>query len=342
MNAGRQEEAIGIFEEAAESAPFGPREALLSNLAAANAQLGRFEEARRWSEMRRDPTSRTNFAGLLAVMEARWDEVEQLALALIADTTLPPRGRWEEAWQRLASVRAVRGRVRSAFHALDRSLGATGPTQSGNSLEGILRLSLASGVVPDDLDLPPLRSEEDRFDTWRILSALWALHLGDSAEPVLPDTPSWNPKHDPVALLSPVGAWHLLYQARLAASREEWATVVEVLRPVLTPGPWEQFQSPRPLMEWTIAESLENLGMPDSATVHFAALAEAPWIFRGYTYSFARRRAALLYGQIGDRQKAIDHWRIFLEAFTDPDPDLEWMVEEGRAELARLEGDAGD
>ena len=39
-----------------------------------------------------------------------------------------------------------------------------------------------------------------------------------------------------------------------------------------------------------------------------------------------------------DTERAMEHYTAFLDAFIDPDPEYEWMVEEGRAELGRLEG----
>lgn len=60
-------------------------------------------------------------------------------------------------------------------------------------------------------------------------------------------------------------------------------------------------------------------------------LGEDEAILRGFSHSFAHRRAALAYGRLGAREKALEHWSAFLEAFTDPDPDLAWMVEEARA-----------
>ncbi len=56
----------------------------------------------------------------------------------------------------------------------------------------------------------------------------------------------------------------------------------------------------------------------------------------GLTYSFAHRRLAKLYGKLGQRDRAEDHWLTFLDTFTNPDPEYEWMVEEARAELEKL------
>jgi hypothetical protein len=58
----------------------------------------------------------------------------------------------------------------------------------------------------------------------------------------------------------------------------------------------------------------------------------------GFAYSFAHRRLARLYASLGEEQLAIEHWQTFLDTFTMPDPDFEWMVDEARAELARLGG----
>jgi len=42
-----------------------------------------------------------------------------------------------------------------------------------------------------------------------------------------------------------------------------------------------------------------------------------------------------LYAQRGNRDEALDHYTTFLDTFTDPDPEYEWMVEEARAEVER-------
>jgi hypothetical protein len=98
------------------------------------------------------------------------------------------------------------------------------------------------------------------------------------------------------------------------------------------------------LAHWTLADVQVHLGEFESAAKTFAGVASGEYFgpedqrFIGLTYSFAHRRAALLYGQIGNVEKAVEHWRAFLDAFTQPDPEFEWMVEEAQAELARLEG----
>jgi hypothetical protein len=135
----------------------------------------------------------------------------------------------------------------------------------------------------------------------------------------------------------------------LAVEQEDWTRVIELLRSQVGSSPWREagfVPVYRLLAEWTVADAFDKLGMADSAAVHFDRLAnpvgdQSFWTalaWRGFTHSFAHRRAALLYGHLGHRNKAIERWRVFLDDFTDPDPEYEWMVEDARAELARLEG----
>jgi hypothetical protein len=56
----------------------------------------------------------------------------------------------------------------------------------------------------------------------------------------------------------------------------------------------------------------------------------------GFTYSLAQPSAARLYTQLGEPERALEYWQVFLRAFTDPDPEHVRMVEEARAEVERL------
>ena len=79
-------------------------------------------------------------------------------------------------------------------------------------------------------------------------------------------------------------------------------------------------------MGWTLAEAFERANMPDSAATRFVETAEnrpayrAWYTPRGFTDSFARRRAAMLLDATGRQEEAAEHWTEFLANFTDPDP----------------------
>jgi hypothetical protein len=52
------------------------------------------------------------------------------------------------------------------------------------------------------------------------------------------------------------------------------------------------------------------------------------WAIHGLPYSAAHFKLGQLYMRVGDSAKAVEHYVTFLDAFTDPDPEYEWMVEE--------------
>ncbi|MDH4044954.1 MAG: hypothetical protein OEW06_10880, partial [Gemmatimonadota bacterium] len=66
--------------------------------------------------------------------------------------------------------------------------------------------------------------------------------------------------------------------------------------------------------------------------------AEANWhIFHGMVvYSFVQFRLGRLYAQLEQYDRAEDHYLNFLETFTEPDPEYEWMVAEARTKLEEL------
>jgi hypothetical protein len=57
--------------------------------------------------------------------------------------------------------------------------------------------------------------------------------------------------------------------------------------------------------------------------------------------SFAEFRLGKLSTQMGDYKRARRHYGIFLDTFTRPDPEYQWMVTEARQALARVERRGG-
>jgi hypothetical protein len=57
---------------------------------------------------------------------------------------------------------------------------------------------------------------------------------------------------------------------------------------------------------------------------------------RAFWYPFVHRRLAQMYTEMDEPDLAEEHWADFLEVFTDPDPELEYMVVEAREVLAEL------
>jgi hypothetical protein len=64
-------------------------------------------------------------------------------------------------------------------------------------------------------------------------------------------------------------------------------------------------------------------------------------LVRGFAYPFAHRRLAFLYASLGDRRRAIHHWEVFRATFTDPDPELLWLLEESPLAPLAARGNTG-
>ena len=90
---------------------------------------------------------------------------------------------------------------------------------------------------------------------------------------------------------------------------------------------------------WILAEAYEANGHPRRAIEYLEAYFTRPsrrlddWAFHGFFRPSARLKLGRLYGQVGDTARAYGHFQAFLEVFTDPDPEYQWMVDEARLNL---------
>jgi hypothetical protein len=160
-----------------------------------------------------------------------------------------------------------------------------------------------------------------------------ASYLGETASPGPTEFERVTPLQTAIALL----------EARLAIREGDYVGAADHLRQV-TVDRAVIFLGDNQLPHWTLVEAEEQLGHLGAAASLFEGLANGEHAGTGdvfnrfITHSFAHRRAALLYAQLGDRENATKHWRAFLDALTQPDPEYEPWVEEAQHELARLEG----
>ncbi|MGH7566567.1 MAG: tetratricopeptide repeat protein, partial [Gemmatimonadota bacterium] len=83
------------------------------------------------------------------------------------------------------------------------------------------------------------------------------------------------------------------------------------------------------------ATSLQEAGRAEEAIRWFATRDVSPYelVFRAPSHL----HLAEIYEQSGDREQAIEHYRAFVGLWGDADPELQPMVQEARAALARLE-----
>ena len=135
--------------------------------------------------------------------------------------------------------------------------------------------------------------------------------------------------------------WFALMDAGPAFRRGDWASVVQRLEPLgaRIQDPGVGFMAGDAyLIWWMLAEAHQRSGHTALAIPYLELLLRRPtfglqdWSLQGFIHPAARYKLAGLYGDVGNPEKAREHYRIFLATFTDPDPDLRWMVEEaGRA-----------
>ena len=141
--------------------------------------------------------------------------------------------------------------------------------------------------------------------------------------------------------------WFVLLEAGPAFQRGDWPVVMETLGPmatrVLEPGVGF-LAGDAYLVWWLMASAHQEVGQPASAIPYLESILRRPthgiqdWTLQGYIHPAARFKLAGLYADVGNPGKAREHYRIFLDTFTDPDPDFRWMVEEARLGLDQAEG----
>jgi hypothetical protein len=140
--------------------------------------------------------------------------------------------------------------------------------------------------------------------------------------------------------------WFTLLEAGPAVQRQDWPAVLEILAPME-----KRIHDPKVgylpgddyLIWWLMADAHTHLGNPGSAIPLLESILERPrfrrknWMIQGFIRPAARFKLAGLYAETGNPHKARDHYRIFLDTFTHPEPEFRWMVEEARAFVAGKE-----
>jgi tetratricopeptide (TPR) repeat protein len=238
----------------------------------------------------------------------------------------------------VTALDAVRGRVRESYDTW-RLI----PSRRVNPARVELVFEAVYGVTPDDsavtLDDRGLESVERyvvhgvrsamRGDTANAVSVAARLRAArDSATSQL-----FEQAYDPMFALSTGG---------LAARRGDWREVTELLQPsadrLVDQG--YGFSTDRFLVRWMLAEAYRQLGDLEASIGQLEALLRERSFEPLYVLMYGPTRFKLgqLHSEIQNSEAAAAHFTAFLEVFTDPDPEYQWMVDEARAALARLRG----
>jgi hypothetical protein len=134
--------------------------------------------------------------------------------------------------------------------------------------------------------------------------------------------------------------WFVLLDVGPAYQRGDWATVIQTLEPMearIHDPKVGQLAGDDYLIWWLLADAHTGRGDIREGIRYLESILERPrfrrdnWMIQGFIHPAARFKLASLYGEVGDAEKARDHYRIFLHTFTNPDPEFQWMVDEARA-----------
>jgi serine/threonine-protein kinase len=335
------------YEEAAEqyrlslSRQLQPGTLTLNNLLTPLFRIGEFEEAREVSRLLDSlgHVAAPRRALTFAALDGQWDELERLAETL-RDDPAATTGYRRIGARTVATTRLLRGRARSAREQLeeDREFAERAGSAGGSAVFWSI---LASWYTEGQLLPLSEHSPQDTRARGVYLRSVWSATSGDTA----------TARRELAQLLSHPEAELGLYggipsflEAVIAAQGARWQEVVDLLGPGAARGMDVGrliLSTPRIPRQWLIAEAYRWLGRPDSAAAYFERIAElkgaqADIRYRALWYPFVHRRLAQVHTELGETSRAAEHWTAFLDVFTDPDPELEFMVAEARDALADL------
>jgi serine/threonine-protein kinase len=339
MALGRYQDGLESFQRAVAAHPFGRPSAQIQvmNEAATLVTLGRIADAERAAQELTGP-----FALYVKLMAAaatgRWREADSVGTAA---ATAPSSPGWlrNHAAAAAASGRASRGAVRSADDLLSRA--ATNAPADIARWYHRARLLLA---VASERSLPPLPDAlaTDTTPAGAITAGLSHAMRGDTAAALrsLRRIRAADPTES-----RRLGSGPLLVEAWMQARTGRWQRAADIIGAPARNGEHDTAVLDRVgslSLRWLAAEAHARSGRPDSA-IAMLELAIKPermpgneFAQRGLVVTFAHRRLAQWYAAAGRPAEAKRHWQAFIDAFTEPDPDLVPLVAQAHAALRRL------
>jgi serine/threonine-protein kinase len=351
---GRTEEALEVYRS--DPAPFGHSAINLWNMSEATLELGLLQELDSLIPQLPDGW-RAGFRGMLAAADGRFDDMEQMTQEQLAAWTprnaaqRAGRGAWEARFDML------RGRVAAGAAAIGDYLDVADSVRQTVEEQrrrwmtddlAIAEIEWMALAVGAGTEPGPSRLTEQ--DPTAVASLVRGISMGlagdlDGAKDVRRRlatrlTDSWLER-------SVVGESVVVLEAVIAAGDGDWNTVREVLAPARDWNwPYRTFRGPKAgaLAMQLLGEAYERTGALDSAGAVFNDLATPGWVYRMQgdanlapaLYSYAKFRHARVLTRLGRADEGRSAWIAFLDVFTDPDPEYQWMVDEANESLTRL------
>jgi tetratricopeptide (TPR) repeat protein len=281
----------------------------------------------------------TDFVSSIA--EGEWNRADSLFGPLMeAAGAYPEFGNLEYVGENLMlQLGAVRGRVREQHRI----------RMEGEQGRRALILELAYGLPPgpgeeDGLELAGRGMDEVfRFTLHGTRAAL----QGDTLEAarVLRRLEAMRDTATSTRFERAFEPWFVLMEAGPAYQAQDWRRLIDILEPLEA-----RFREPgygfgrgdTYVVWWLLAQAYEEVGRTEDAIARLEDVIGLPR-YRGsdvqglgLPWPAAQLKLGALYGEMGDTARSAEHYRIFLDTFTDPEPEFRWMVEEAEAGLAAL------
>jgi tetratricopeptide (TPR) repeat protein len=247
-------------------------------------------------------------------------------------------------WRRADSLRiAFPGAWFSfVFRSLDAARGRIRESHDGWSEIPALILEVVYGVPAVDAGAQLIDRRLMTVGEY-VQHGVQAAFLGDTAEAKRVSTRLREARASATSALfeQSFGPLFALIDAGISMRRGDWDAAVETLAPRAKRAnePGHVFGSGTPyLVRWVLADAYTHLGEPEAAIQELDAVLQVcdDMAWHLLAYPAAHFRLGRLHAQLDNAGQAREHFVTFLDTFTDPDPDYEWMVEEARAEVERL------
>jgi tetratricopeptide (TPR) repeat protein len=316
---GRFDEARESFERGIAVSPFGPSPLILENYAALLAASGHGDSA-----LAVIPTPQIQLHA--AVGTGRWVVAESLASRVLGDPAGIARYRARGALV-LASVEAVRGRVRSALEHFE-SVGTFDP-----NLSDWAKVLVAAATGTEPPAMPPVAG--DTSVRALIKAGIASALAGSRGEAV-----RFQQMVRTRGLNDGYAEWRdaRLLDAMIAAQEGHWRRAVELVSRIANEG-GGAFGATPPLARWLTATAYRQLGQRDSAIAYLEPLVfprrMAWWNlqYSGFVHSFALQRLVVLNAELGRVEDARRYWVLLRDTFTDPDPEYAHLISDAKAAL---------
>jgi tetratricopeptide (TPR) repeat protein len=289
------------------------------------------------------------------IAAAEWDAAD----SLLREGTRAYR--WlDDSSEVLTQLEGVRGRIQRARSRLSPespSLEGEAPTGISATV-GLLLLELSYGPADSERSrreerARPLHRDPTGSDPAQMIA--FVLHgvreslVGDTLEAkrVLQRLQAKRDSATSRTFEAAFEPWFALLDVGPAYRRGDWTTVIQRLEGlearIHLPG-IGHMAGDAYLVRWLLADAYVGLGQPGGAIPFLESILERPtariqdWTLQGFIHPAARFRLAGLYVETGETEKAREQYRIFLDTFTAPDPEVQWMVEEAQSRLDSLSG----